>query len=325
MKKTLLATAVAASMAATGVQAANVYDQNGTTLGVDGRIAMAMFGGSENPSAEFKDFGSRLGLSMSNQISNDLRAFGRVEWRFTGDERDTSSGFSEVRHSFIGLESNSMGTLQFGNFDGYYGSHVTSTFDVYLHSGFLLTGAGNQDRGDSIGYITPDLDGFKVFIQAKHYPTNPTANDPSSKIATQGGASYEQGPFKVALGYIDNIQRGGGTGEVIIGGTGSYAVNDAVSVRLGAETENDVQDKLGAGLTYSIDQWAFNADIYNISPDVGDSRTAWATGAYYAVSSNFNVFAELFQDDQQSVTIDSDGITSESTDIQYVTGVRYMF
>jgi len=372
MKKTLLATAVVSAIAAMGatssVQAATVYDQDGTKLDVYGRIAMGIAGGGKeyrdataaeeaatgndsvqvDNGAEFVDVYSRLGFRMSQQITNDLSAFGRLEWRFTGDERDTSSGFSEIRQSFIGLKSDQYGTFQAGNFDSYYNQFVSLPFDVYIDRGLELSGHTKQSRGDSIGYYTPDLEGFTVYLQAKHYSERnkdeADVRDEGNVVAAQGGVRYAQGPFTVGLGFVDDVVRGGGNGELMGGLVGSYAVNDALSVRLGYEgrehsdTLGGGYDTVGLGMSYATGPWAFNADIYDVSPDGDDdSRTSWALGGYYNVSSNFNVFAELQQADQQAVTIDPSNIsesitdrdnnvvTSPSDDVYYVTGARYFF
>lgn len=360
MKKTLLATAIAGALGASAAaQAAVVYDQDGTKLDIYGRIAVGIEGGGPQETRVNEDTGveevedngpevinvfSRLRFTASHQINSDLRGFARVEFRFAGDERTGPSingqdAFSEVRHSYLGLESASFGTVQLGNYDGYYGTYVAGPFDVYLVNGLNLTGPGTQDRGDSIGYVTPDLSGFKAFITAKHYserdeiPSEIEANG-DSEIVTQGGAMYEAGPLRLALGYIDDEEgRAGGTGEMIYGATAAYALTDAFSARLGYETQDEADDNtggyntVGLGMTYSMGQWAFNADVYNVDNDNSDDRTAWATGAYYKVSNNFDVFAELYQGDQPDITISTgDGVdVADGDDVYYVTGARYHF
>ncbi|WP_404416588.1 porin [Vreelandella aquamarina] len=382
MKKTLLATAVVSAIAAMGatssVQAATVFDQDGTKLDVYGRISMGIRGGGDqyrdptaaeldgdptlesvkiDNGAEFVDVYSRLGFNMSQQVTNDLSAFGRLEWRYSGDE-SSSPGFNEIRQSYVGLQSNQFGTVQAGNFDSFYNQFVSLPFDVYIDRGLEFAGHPTQSRGDSIGYFTPELEGFTVYLQAKHYSerdlneNGPLLNGDGdvesagvsgegNVIAAQGGVRYQQGPITVGLGFVEDVVRGGGNGELLGGLIGSYAVNDALSVRLGYEGRGNSDtyvasdgtngfDKIGLGMSYSLGDLAFNADIYDVDPDGdADSRTSWALGSYYNVSSNFNVFLELQQADQQPVTVDisegGDAITSDSDDIYYVTGARYFF
>lgn len=359
MKKTLLATAIIGALGASAAaQAATVYDQDGTKLDVYGRIAMGIAGGGPeynsadqkiDNGAEFVDVYSRLGLRMSHEVNSDLTAFGRLEWRFTGDENNTASGFNEVRQSYLGVQSKQYGTFQAGNFDAFYNQFVSAPFDWEIDRGLEFAGHRKQSRGDSIGYYTPDLQGWTAFLQLKHYSTRGQVetgnNDPDSVIAAQGGVRYEQGPITVGLGFVDDVRRvdpnsggnGGGNGEIMGGLIGSYAINDQFSVRLGYEgrENNDTvgggYDTVGLGGTYTTGPWAFAADIYNVDTDgEDDDRTAWALGTYYKVSSNFDVFVELNQADQQSISVNLDGLDSsvenaDGDDIYYLTGARYHF
>lgn len=72
-KKTTLALAVSGLLGASAAQAAMVYDQDGTTLDIYGRIAMGFEGGGaeENNvdnSEEFRNFGSRLRITAGHQM-----------------------------------------------------------------------------------------------------------------------------------------------------------------------------------------------------------------------------------------------------------------
>ncbi|UXZ53001.1 porin [Halomonas sp. 7T] len=377
MKKTLLATAIIGALGASAAaQAATVYDQDGTKLDVYGRIAVGIAGGgpdyrsatgaeqaagagenvSVNNGAEFVDVYSRLGLRMSHEVTRDLTAFGRLEWRFRADESGNRNGnsfsaFSETRQAYLGLQSDQFGTFQAGNFDSMYNQFVSLPFDVYIDRGLEFAGHPTQSRGDSIGYYTPDLSGFTAFLQLKHFSERGLRNDGSlsggaarqttddgSEVASQGGVRYAQGPVTIGLGFVDDVARGdGGNDEMRYGLIGSYAITDQFSARLGYETRSDNDtfgggfDTVGLGGTFATGPWAFNADIYNVDRDNDDSRTAWALGAYYKVSSNFDVFTELHQADQQSVDITvggSDAISvdrADGDDVYWLTGARYHF
>src|SRR5690625_4153667 len=187
MKKTLLATAIAGALGVTAAaQAATVDDQDGTKVDIYGRIAMGIQGGGAeyetregervriNNGARFVDAYSRLGLRLQHMVSSDLTAFGHLEWRFRADEAGTNNdgnfdAFSETRQAYLGLRSNSWGTIQAGNFDSFYKDAVTAPFDVYIDRGLEFGGHRTHSRGDSIGYITPNMAGFQVYLQAKHY------------------------------------------------------------------------------------------------------------------------------------------------------------
>ncbi|HDZ48042.1 hypothetical protein LCGC14_0149250 [marine sediment metagenome] len=331
-KKMTLALAVSGLLSASAAQAALVYDQDGTTLDIYGRIAMGFEGGGVKNGVdngeEFRNFGSRLRITAGHQITSDLRGIARVEWRFRGDER-SQPGFDEVRTSYLGLQSQQFGTFMAGNYDSFYDNYVMTPFDVYVERGYEFAGGGVQARGDSIGYKTPELNGFQAVISAKHFSerglTDAQQSDEGSDIATQGGVVYETGPARLALGYVDDKVRGGGNGEVRYGATGEFAITDAFAARVGYETRGDDDvngggfDKIGVGATLAIDAWKFFADYYNIDQDGASSdRDAWALGTMYKLTNNFDMFLEL--NDRNL-----DAVNDFEEDMYYAVGARYHF
>src|SRR5690554_801418 len=361
MKKTLLATAIAGALSVSAAaQAATVYDQDGTRLDLYGRIALGIQGGGDktttnddgevlkNNGTEFVDVLSRFGLRGSQQLSSDLTAFGNFELRPQLDEVNRDG--QQVRNSYLGLRSNQFGTIQAGNFDSFYLDTVAAPFDVYINKGLELTGGGHQARGDSIGYITPNLEGFQVYLMGKHYTGNGneagSEGSNSSKWNMAGGATYEVDNLRLALGVAEDIERGNdgeGVGENVYGGSASYEFMPGFSGRLAYEYQSDNEDKIGVGMSYAINEWSFNLDYYRIESqgdlkaaqrDAGEStsRNAWAAGAYYAVSSNFDVFAEVYEADQDTI-LDRDTTGSELGDnlrdvrdnVYWLVGARYHF
>ncbi|WP_018915537.1 porin [Vreelandella zhanjiangensis] len=357
MKKTLLATAIIGALGASAAaQAATVYDQEGTKLDVYGRIAMGIAGGGPefndagqeiDDGVEFVDVYSRLGLRMSHEVTRDLTAFGRLEWRFRADERRNGEAFRETRQSYLGLQSDQFGTFQAGNFDSFYNQFVSLPFDVYIDQGLEFAGHPKQSRGDSIGYYTPDLEGFTAFLQLKHYSERGrvegvTTTDEGSVVAPQGGVRYAQGPVTVGLGFVEDVQRGGGNGEMMYGLIGQYAFTDQFSARLGYETRDNNSgydlrtasdengyDKVGLGGTFTTGPWAFTGDFYNVERDGAETSKSWALGSYYKVSSAFDVFLEVADADASNrINRDTnlgDVIPDLTEDVYWLTGARYHF
>ena len=127
---------------------------------------------------------------------------------------------------------------------------------------------------------------------------------------------------------------------MLVGLIGSYDVNDQFSVRLGYEgrennenlrSRSNGYDKFGLGATYTTGPWAFTGDYYNISRDginaQGEANTdsdAWSVGAYYKVSSSFDVFVEA--NDYDAPSVDRGTTLGDLTDnVYYLTGARYHF
>lgn len=370
MKKTLLATAIIGALSATAAaQAATVYDQDGTKLDIYGRIGLGIEGGGVkynnsgdriNRSGDFVNVGSRLGLRMSQAITSDMTAFGRLEWRFKANSKeDAGTGFDELRQSYLGIQSQQYGTFQAGNFDSFYLQFVSSPFDVYINNGLHFAGSGKQSRGDSIGYYTPDLEGFTAFLQLKNYSERGYVEDPNAPlssgqhrtteqgnvIAPQGGIRYENGPVTVGLGFVEDVRRGDGNGEMMYGLIGQYQFTDQFSARLGYENRQNNNDQgykdsmgvndengyntVGLGATYTTGPWAFTGDFYNINRDGQDDSKAWSLGGYYKVSSAMDVFVEVNDNDAKAGS-GSDNSTRRQVDnltddAYWLTGVRYFF
>lgn len=209
MKKTLLATAIAGTMAASGAQAATVYDQDGTSVDLYGRLVYAVQTGNtggiqdtpyKDDGSEFNDLGSRFGFIADHQVTRDLSVFARMELRGAADARN-DDGFDTVRNTYVGVDSDSFGKVTVGNFDNVYYQSGGVMFDVPEASGAaLLGGFGNiGSHGDSIAYSTPSLEGFRAHLQAKHLSGNaseveevegePVHNDGSEYDGSQDNSS----------------------------------------------------------------------------------------------------------------------------------------
>ncbi|MCB8889531.1 porin [Vreelandella malpeensis] len=331
---TLAALALSTS---TFVQAATLYDENDTQVDIYGRISIGVAGGGPGRDVEgnridndpeFVDVYSRLGFRLSQQINPDLTAFGHLEWRFAGDERTVGQAFRETRQSYLGLASERFGTVMAGNFNSLYFQNVISPFDVYQDRGLLFSSSNIQSRGDSIGYYTPEVNGFTTFVQLKHYSerglTEQEQSAEGSVTAAQGGIRYQQGPLTLALGAVDNVVRGGGNGKALYGASGAYKFDDQFVARLGIETQADSSeygggfDSYGIGGTYTTGPWAFNADYYRVERDNTSSSDAWAAGGYYALTSDFDLFLELADGDAPAMR-------NSSSNMYWVTGARYLF
>ena len=355
MKKTLLATAIAGALGVSAAaQAATVYDQDGTKMDIYGRISMGIAGGGPETNddgqairndADFVDAFSRLGLRLSHEVTSDLTAFGHLEWRFNADgggnadERSGRfSGFKETRQSYLGLRSNTWGTVQAGNFDSMYNQFVSLPFDVYIDQGLEFQGHPFQSRGDSVAYMTPNLEGFSVALQAKHYSERGELDNAESEgttVAGQGALKYEIDNLRLALGVVDDVEEGGGNDELLYGATVSYEFIPGFSGRLGYEYQSQNEDLAvgdqeghetwGVGMSYAVNQWLFHLDYYYIDEKEQDStRDSWSAGAYYNVSSNFQTFLELNDADA-----DFDGGDTSLNDIRddvyWLVGARYFF
>lgn len=155
MKKSFLALAVAA-LAATSIastaSATTVYDKDGTSMAIYGRVQSVYY--SEQQSGVSNDEGSfnssaRLGVDVRTPLTSGIAAFAKAEWEGANGNNtvDTEDGF-DARYLWVGLDFGQFGQVKVGKFEEAIKYAIGPT-DHWEDSG--CTGlAGNDDRRESV-------------------------------------------------------------------------------------------------------------------------------------------------------------------------------
>ena len=116
MKKTLLALTTAAFLAGSA-QAATIYNTKDTTLDLDGSVRVVLQK-HKGETTDLKDDDSRVGLKVTQKVSDGLSAFAGTEFRFNLDNDADANGQKEdsiyVKSLYAGLKFDSVGSLSFG-------------------------------------------------------------------------------------------------------------------------------------------------------------------------------------------------------------------
>lgn len=198
MKKSLLALAVAA-FAASSASAAVVYDQDGTSLAVGGRIQAVAYSqdanqGGQPASGDASLVGSaRVNLAMRTQLTDGIAGFAFVEWDVADSDKKQTF---DARDLYVGADFGVFGQLQAGRFRDAVYQGVTSTTDVFDDWG-CDGQLGNDDRRE--GMIMYSWSGYGVDFKASYE----TAKD-NVKV---DGAWFEgeeadiKGGFSASLDY----------------------------------------------------------------------------------------------------------------------------
>ncbi|MBK9161038.1 MAG: porin [Nitrosomonadales bacterium] len=164
---------------------------------------------------------SRLGLKGVEDLGDGLAAVWQIEQQIN---MDNTGGTFATRNTFLGLKSNSMGTVLLGRHDTPY-KISTRKLDVFgdsiadnrgLMGGVTGTSAAAAFDGrqpDVIAYISPALNGFTGAVAYVNLTeANTTAAAAKASAVTMTGM-YDAGPFYGALGYeehkLDTVQVGG--------------------------------------------------------------------------------------------------------------------
>ena len=201
MKKSLLALAVVA--AATSANAATVYDKDGTSLAVGGRVQSVVYNGNAD-AAEIaeKDAGlvnsARLNIAGSTKINDSVSVFAFSEWNMAdGNTSGQSWGDSiNTREQYVGADYGDFGKILGGKtYDA--ANAVLAATDVFEDFGARLQGSINGDRRTGMFRYVYDNNG--IFGSVSYQ----TAADDST---VQGSKADVEGGFAAAAGYtFDNV------------------------------------------------------------------------------------------------------------------------
>lgn len=199
MKKSLLALAVVA--AATSANAATVYDKDGTSLAVGGRVQAVVYNGNAAGIAE-NDAGlvnsARLNIAGSTKINDSVSVFAFSEWNMAdGNTSGQSWGDSiNTREQYVGADYGDFGKILGGKtYDA--ANAVLAATDVFEDFGARLQGSINGDRRTGMFRYVYDNNG--IFGSVSYQ----TAADGST---VQGEKADVEGGFAAAAGYtFDNV------------------------------------------------------------------------------------------------------------------------
>ncbi len=214
MKKSLLALAVAsAAFVATSVSATPVYNKDGTTLDIGGRIeAMWMSGGEKavNKNDSTIRNRARLNIAGRTQLTNGIAAYGFAEWQNQNvGKSDNGDGFN-TRDQYVGVDFGKFGKVQAGRYEDpfQYASDVTDHFEEHgcmalvgdeRNSGklsYLWSGYG-VDAGVTAQFAENSYD--SDVLKAKDYKAN--VNDGFSIFAGYTTPNVVFGPISIRAAY----------------------------------------------------------------------------------------------------------------------------
>ena len=198
MKKSLLALAVAA-FAASSASAATVYNNNGTSMDVYGRIQAVAYSQDYFNTSASGDAGlvgsGRLGVNVRTQLTDGIAAFGKAEWDMA--DHDSNSNFNS-RYLWVGADFGQYGQVKAGRFEDavYYG--VTAITDIYEDAG--CTGQlGSADKRD--GEIMYTWSGYGVDFAASYGSAKDGQKVEGAWFGNGESAADLKNGFGVALGY----------------------------------------------------------------------------------------------------------------------------
>ena len=253
-----MAVAAVAVAATSAASAATVYDKDGTSLAVYGRIQGVVYSQDSGKTGNsYGDTGlqgsGRLGLDMRTQLTDGIAAFAKAEWEMADNgERggDRDADHFKSRYLWVGADFGVFGQLKAGKFEDAvkYVLLPTDIFDDFGCNGQL----DNDDKRDGMFMYTWSGYGFTANVSYQ------TAKD----TQLVDGAWLEGAKERLDINDAYAVSVGYQSPDVLFG---------PIGVRLGY-AHTDFQDDsavIGKITSYYDDYDQFAASLYWGSLDVG--------------------------------------------------------
>ncbi|MGY3880229.1 porin [Aeromonas veronii] len=338
MKKTILAIAIPA-LFASAANAAVIYDKDGTTFDVYGRVQANYIGEHDDIDGSLVG-SSRLGWSGKIGLNNTWSGIAKTEWQVASENSTAGDKEFDARHVYVGFDGTQYGQIIFGQTDTAFYDAIAAT-DIMNEYGDL----GNFYEGRQEGQIiySNKVGGFtgKVSYQTTDDIAK-VANDAADELQI---VSYKdvkrKNAYAVAAGYAFDFGLGLNAGYAYsdLEGKPATTLADnkgekkdwAVSANYGINgfyfagmyTEGEVKNKTTGGkyegkgyefaTSYTVDAWkllaAYNKAEVRKTAAVGyyDVVDHVALGVQYNFTSKLNAYGEYMiqgldkKDDQYNI------------------------
>lgn len=336
MKKTLLAIAIT-GLFATTAQAANVYDADGVSADVYGRMQFDIESAYDDStdSTELDGTGSaRMGFNGKSVISDGFSAVAKGEWQIAS-ENNHDSKFT-ARHLYAGFESADYGTAVFGQTDTAFYQAVAATdiFNTYGYEAFAGIEDGRQEgqvvyNGNFSGFYVGASYQFrnKAFAFQVGNPNNPDYVDAGmldNAYALTLGYEFDFGLAAYAGYHTESFENMDKDNYAL---SLAYTLNDLylAGALVGSDVDGDMLTGYDIVASYAIDKTSLYTgyaaqeaegvweDQFGTSP-----AAAFKLGAAYKFNSNMKSWIEYKNDS-------TDGAKDKGSENSVTVAVQYNF
>ncbi|MGL6151730.1 MAG: porin [Aeromonas sobria] len=310
MKKTILAIAIPA-LFASAANAAVIYDKDGTTFDVYGRVQANYYGEHDDTDGELQGQ-TRLGWSGKVALNNTWSAFAKTEWQVAAENSGYKTSDIDPRHIYVGIDGSQYGKVLFGQTDTAYYTGLIEKTDIFNEWGSEANAYGGRQEGQVI-YMGK----WGGFFANASYQTN------DDKAELTFGSDNNGKPVALA----SKLDKGYGTSigydfDFGLGLAAGYAKNDYKSNTTGVKSD---KEDWALAASYSINGFYF-AGLYNESQITRGNEEVDFKG--YELAATYNVDAWTFLTGYNFSEIDSvSNSTVKPADVADYTylGVQYSF
>ncbi|KDN28088.1 membrane protein [Vibrio fortis] len=341
MNKTMIALAVSAAALATGANASELYNQDGTSLEMGGRAEARL--SMQDGKVEDK---SRVRLNFLGkvEIQDGLYGVGFYEGEFTTDENggatDNNDGNITNRYTYAGL-GGAFGEVTYGKNDGALGVITDFTDIMAYHGNSAADKIAVADRSDNMLSYKGEFQALNVkasyrFADRSENNNGEFVDNGKDGYSLSGIYAIGETGIKVGAGYADQDK----SNEYML--SGSYAMGDLYFAGLFTDGEkqttgavtNKAVDYTGYELAgaYTLGQTVFSTTYNNAETDGKTSADNIAVDATYYFKPNFRGYVSynfnLISKGDTIGTTDYAGngvATSADAEDELALGLRYDF
>ncbi|HWZ48158.1 MAG TPA: porin [Herbaspirillum sp.] len=217
---------------------------------------------------------SRLGFRGSEDLGSGLSAIFQLEMGFSSNTGAlTTANTPFARDTFVGLASQSFGTIRLGNMDTVYKNLGDQMPFLGITSGNFMSGSNilsratftadsansfHLRRANSVYYTSPQVAGATGLFD---WSPNGTADDSKQGVISTG-VKYENGPIYAALAYERHTDMFGASTGLKANGGSDTALANSVDFTTGAHSTDQA---FRGSFQYSFpDNWKAEVDIANL-------------------------------------------------------------
>ncbi|MFW1506606.1 porin [Vibrio parahaemolyticus] len=334
MKKTLIALSVSAAAMATGVNAAELYNQDGTSLEMGGRAEarLSMKDGDAQDNSRI-----RLNFLGTQAINDNLYGVGFWEGEFTTAENGGVDGNSnlDTRYAYAGL-GGAWGEFTYGKNEGALGV-ITDFTDIMAYAGNTAADKlAVADRSDNMMSYKGQFENLSVKAsyrfadrveQNGEYSDNKQDGYSLSAIYAVADTGLELG-----AGYADQDE----ANEYML--AASYTMSDLYFAGVFTDGEKEATFKNTVDYTgyelagaYTLGQTVFTSTYNNAETDGETSANNFAIDASYYFKPNFRGYVSYnfnlidAGDSMGSTTASNYKATKADAEDELALGLRYDF
>ena len=296
--------------------------------------------GRVNTSVEYQDNGvidktvmqnnaSRWGLRGNEDLGGGLSAFFQLESGFGSDNGSGTGGFN--RDAYVGIRSNTLGSIQVGRFIGelYYGT--IDWIGVFNHN----TGVTSEDNmygldfnvNNAVQYISPTFSGFKFSALA-------AAGEGTQPKSYEGAVQWDSGPWHAGFGYQET-EFVSGAKRTGFSAAGSYNWGNFTFGLAWNQPDDDVlgsRDHFQGTAMYALGAHEFHLSLGTTSSwdNLNDSgATQYTLGYNYNLSKRTKLYAFYFAVDNDKNAgyggSSAVGAVGDKTFSSFGAGIRHNF